>query len=107
MAQKDQSRPQIFQVSATADFILDILDLKWQNAHYDSQVGDVFATAKVEHGHADSWLREWSLVAHSVEGRIEALERIAQDGTANKLSRSMAYRLFSNLVDYSEKCRGI
>ena len=107
VAQKDKSKPQIFQVSATADFALGILDLEWRNVHNDGQVGDVFATANVEYGNADSWLRKWVRVAHLVEGRIEALEKMAQDGTANKLSRSMAYRLFSNLVDYSEKYRGI
>ena len=107
VAQKDKSKPQIFQVSATADFTLGILDLEWQNVHNDGQVGDVFATANVEYGNADSWLREWARVAHLVEGRIEALEKMAKDGTADKLSRSMAYRLFSNLVDYSEKYRGI
>ena len=107
VAQKDKSKPQIFQVSAIADFTSGILDLEWQYVHSDGQVGDVFATANVEYGNAESWLREWSRVAHLVEGRIEALERMAKDGTANKLSRSMAYRLFSNLVDYSEKYRGI
>ena len=107
VAQKDKSKPQIFQVVATADFTLGILDLEWRNVESDGQVGDVFATANVEYGNADSWLREWARVAHLVEGRIEALEKMAKDGTANKLSRSMAYRLFSNLVDYSEKYRGI
>ena len=107
VAQKDKSKSQIFQVSATADFTLGILDLEWQNVQNDGQVGDVFATANVEYGNADGWLRDWARVAHLVEGRIEALERMAKDGTANKLSRSMAYRLFSNLVDYSEKYRGI
>ena len=107
VAQKDKSKPQIFQVSATADFKLGILDLEWRNVQSDGQLGDVFATANVEYGNADSWLREWARVAHLVEGRIEALEKMAKDGTANKLSRSMAYRLFSNLVDYSEKYRGI
>ena len=107
VAQKDKSKPQIFQVSATAEFMLGILDLEWRDVQSDGQVGDVFATANVEYGKAESWLREWARVAHLVEGRIEALEKMAKDGTANKLSRSMAYRLFSNLVDYSEKYRGI
>ena len=58
VAQKDKSKPQIFQVSATADFTLGILDLEWQNVQNDGQVGDVFAAANVEYGNADSWLRE-------------------------------------------------
>lgn len=107
VAQKDTSKPQLFQVSATADFALGILALEWQNVQNDGQVGDIFATANVEYGNAVSWLREWAGVAHLVEGRIEALERMAEEGTANKLSHSMAYCLFSNLVDYSEKYRGI
>lgn len=107
VAQEDICKPQIFQVSATAGFACGILTLKWQNVQNDGQVGDAFATANVEYGNADSLLREWTRVVHLVKGRTEALEKMAQDGTANKLSRSMAYRLFSNLVYYSEKYRGI
>lgn len=56
VVQKDKSKPQIFQVSATADFTLGILDLEWRSLQSDGQVGDPFATANVEYGNADSWL---------------------------------------------------
>lgn len=46
-------------------------------------------------------------MAHLVEGRIEALSRTAADGSANKLSKNMAYTPFKNVVDYADKYRGM
>lgn len=47
-------------------------------------------------------------MTHLVQGRIEALERLAEVGIANRFSHNMAYLLFaSSLVDYAPKYRGM
>ena len=47
-------------------------------------------------------------MAHLIQSRVEALERLAEEGTANRLSHNMAYLLFANnLVDYDVKYRGM
>jgi acyl carrier protein len=71
-------------------------------------VDDPFASANIYYGDAADWLASWAPMAHLVQGRIEALEQLAREGTANRFSRSMAYRLFANnLVDYDDKYRGM
>jgi len=45
---------------------------------------------------------------HLVQGRIETLSRLADEGLANRLSHNMAYLLFAEkLVDYADKYRGM
>ncbi|KAF2205779.1 ketoacyl-synt-domain-containing protein [Delitschia confertaspora ATCC 74209] len=81
VAQKSTKSPQYIQVSAsTADISTGILNLKC----------------------------EFLALTHLVQGWIEALERLAEEGVANKFSRNMAYRLFANnLVYHADKYRGM
>ena len=107
VAKKDKTHPQLFEVRANMDFTRELLELEWYNVLDDEEIGDRFATAFVRFETAATWLKEWARISHLVEGRIESLEKSAEQGKANKLSRKMAYRLFSNLVDYSDKYQGI
>ena len=109
VAQKNTNTPQLIQVSAaTADFNSGTVDLKWHNVHPDGTVDDPFASANIYYGDAAEWLRSWVPSAHLVHGRIETLERLAEEGIANRFSNNMAYRLFAtNLVDYHAKYRGM
>ena len=109
VAQKNTNTPQLIQVSAsTADIYSGTVDLKWHNVHPDSTVDEPFASANIYYGDAAEWLRSWVPSAHLVHGRIETLERLAEEGIANRFSNKMAYRLFAtNLVDYHVKYRGM
>ncbi|KAL9079974.1 MAG: hypothetical protein Q9157_001171 [Trypethelium eluteriae] len=109
VAQSNNKMPQLIQVTArTADDHSNGVDLTWQNVDNDGNIHEPFATANVFFGDAAEWLSSWSPVAHLIQSRIEALERLAAEGTANRFSRNMAYTLFaSNLVDYAEKYRGM
>jgi len=109
VAQKDTKTPQLIQVSAaTADIHSGSVDLKWHNVRSNGTIGDPFASANICYGDAAEWLASWVPTTHLVQGRIQALERLAEEGIANKLSHSMAYRLFANnLADYADKYRGM
>lgn len=109
VAHKDTKIPQLIQVSAeTEDVHSGIVDLKWHNVQPDGTVDDPFASATIYYGDASEWLVSWAPVAHLVQGRMESLERLAEEGKANKFSHDMAYRLFANnLVDYANKYRGM
>ena len=109
VAHKDTKNPQLIQVSAaTEDIDSGIVDLKWNNVQSDGTIDDAFASAKVYYGDTAEWLASWAPVAHLVQGRMESLERMAEEGKANKFSHDMAYRLFANnLVDYANKYRGM
>ncbi|KAL9099858.1 MAG: hypothetical protein Q9163_004694, partial [Psora crenata] len=108
VAQKSTHKPQIIQVSAIInDINSNIVDLQWHNVHADGSVDEPFASANLYYGDSASWLTSWARTSHLILSRIETLERYATEGTANKLSHNMAYRLFSNLVDYAPKYRGM
>lgn len=109
VALKSTKTPQLIQVSAaTADIDSGIVDLKWHNVHSDGTVDDPFASANLYYGDAREWLTSWVPIAHLVQGRIQALERLAEEGTANRFSHNMAYGLFANnLVNYADKYRGM
>lgn len=109
VANSNKSTSQLIQVTATTMNInSNVADLTWQNVNNDGQIQEPFATAKLVFGNASEWLENWSPMAHLIQGRIEALENLAAQGIANRLSHNMAYTLFaSNLVDYSEKYRGM
>ena len=101
--------PQLIQVTAaTTDIHSGVVHLTWQNVDSEDNVHEPFATANVFYGDASEWLSSWTSIAHFIHGRIEALERLAVEGKANRFSRNMAYTLFaSNLVDYAEKYRSM
>ncbi|CAO2648474.1 Nn.00g077410.m01.CDS01 [Neocucurbitaria sp. VM-36] len=110
VAQSDTKTPQLIRVTAsTTDINSGVIDMTWQNVDSSySSVDEPFATANVFIENASDWLSTWESMAHLVHGRIEALEALAAQGKASKLSRSMAYTLFaSNLVDYADKYRGM
>ncbi|KAL5345167.1 Non-reducing polyketide synthase PKS8-1 [Pseudogymnoascus australis] len=109
VAQTSNKTPQLFQVTAvTSDVRLGVVDLTWQNVDNDGYVHEPFATANILYGYASEWISSWAPFAHLIHGRIEALERLATEGKANRFSRNMAYTIFaSNLVDYAEKYRGM
>ncbi|KAF2272823.1 putative polyketide synthase [Westerdykella ornata] len=109
VAQSSNKTPQLIRVTAATDDINSrTVDLTWQNVDTDGNVHEPFATAKLLYGDASEWLSSWAPIAHLVHSRVEALERLASEGKANRFSRNMAYTLFaSNLVDYADKYRGM
>ncbi|KAL4995984.1 hypothetical protein BDV10DRAFT_202678 [Aspergillus recurvatus] len=109
VAHKNTSQPQLFQVAATtADIHSGMVELEWRNVHADGTVDDPFASARIYYGNAEEWLASWRPAVHLIQGRIQALEGLAEEGIANRFSHRMAYTLFANsLVNYSDKYRGM
>jgi monodictyphenone polyketide synthase len=60
-----------------------------------------------QYGNPENWLQEWYPMGHLVLSRINDLQRLANEGKANCLSRDMIYMLFNNLVDYADKFQGM
>ena len=109
VAKSDTKSAQLIQVSATTtDINSGIVDLEWYNVADDGTINEPFATANIYYGDSREWLESWKPIKHLIEGRIESLERMAEEGAANRFSHSMAYTLFANnLVDYADKYRGM
>ncbi|KAI9667461.1 MAG: Type I Iterative PKS [Bathelium mastoideum] len=109
VARKNTETPQLIQVSATIKIDeAATAHLKWHNVSSSGELHEPFATAVIYYSSAAEWLAGWVPMTHLVQSRIENLERLADEGIANRLSHNMAYLLFaSNLVDYADKYRGI
>lgn len=112
VAQKNQKVPQLIQVSiSTKDIDAGTAQLEWHNLASDGcslTDAEPVVTAQIRYGSSADYLASWTAATHLVQGRIEALEHLADAGVASRLSHSMAYLLFANnLVDYAVKYRGM
>ncbi|KFZ18301.1 hypothetical protein V501_01293 [Pseudogymnoascus sp. VKM F-4519 (FW-2642)] len=70
--------------------------------------------ARVDHAHCvvsfgdcAAWLSEWERVAYLIQHRVDWLKNAEKNGKASKIGRGLAYKLFSALVDYDAKYRGM
>lgn len=112
VANEDSSKSQLIQIRAEANLAERTTMMRLHNVDAESgvPVEEAFASATIRYEDPAAWKREWDRVAHLVKGRIEDLARRAasdEEPSANRLSRSMAYELFRNVVDYSDKYRGM
>lgn len=109
VAQKYIKTPQLIRVSAEmTDVKSGVAQLKWFNVNEDGSTQDAFATADLFYGDSTEWLSTWSSMTHLIMSRVDALQRMCDEGQATRFSHTMAYRLFANnLVDYAEKYRGM
>ncbi|KAI4246107.1 MAG: hypothetical protein L6R40_002059 [Gallowayella cf. fulva] len=108
VAQKVTSSPQLLQMEAELDLDDQAMTVCWYNIMPDnSRAPESFASTTVFFEDPTTWQTEWERVTHLVKGRIDSLSQMAADGKASKLSKSMAYTLFKNVVDYADKYRGM
>lgn len=62
---------------------------------------------RVTYGDTDDWASEFERSDYLIKGRIEALEAAEKTGKASKVGRGLAYKLFTALVDYDPRYRGM
>ncbi|KAI8633749.1 polyketide synthase [Xylariaceae sp. FL1651] len=65
------------------------------------------ANCKVHFGNNQEWLGEFERVNYLIRSRIDALRDAEQRGEASKIGRGLAYKLFTALVDYDRRYRGM
>ncbi|KAI0881801.1 polyketide synthase [Annulohypoxylon maeteangense] len=65
------------------------------------------ALCKVYYGSKEDWLDEFERVNYLIRGRIDALKAAEERGEASKISKGIAYKLFTALVDYSPQYQGM
>lgn len=83
-------------------------DLEQEKAHvrwYNPEKDIWYCHATIHYEDPSSWLSTWSRSAGLVTSRIAALNEMAADGTADKLTTNLAYSLFGKLVGYSDMYR--
>ncbi|KAL8943834.1 MAG: hypothetical protein Q9216_000827 [Gyalolechia sp. 2 TL-2023] len=96
---------QMIRLSATLHLTANRADLVFSSGSGKSIVEH--AKCHVEYGVGATWLQEWERNAYLIKGRIESLKKAANAGTAHRMLRGMAYKLFASFVDYDTKYRGM
>lgn len=109
VAKKSKKSTQPLALEANFDRAARCVSLAWFNvdAATGSRVVESFASAVVRYEDARAWRAEWDRLTHLVRGRIESLNAMVATGTASRLSKPLAYALFTNVVDYADRYRGI
>lgn len=65
------------------------------------------AMCQVQYGNTDEWASEFERADYLIRGRIDALKAAEKTGQASKIGRGLAYKLFTALVDYDRRYRGM
>ncbi|KAI0842123.1 polyketide synthase [Hypoxylon sp. FL0890] len=112
---QDNSTPQLIQVEGAINLPERHTLIRWYSARADgSRSSDKpFATATVRYEDLQVWRAEWKAASHLVASRAESLWKMAsgmyssQNGSVSRLSQSMVYQLFRNVVDYGTPYRGM
>ncbi|CAK7202988.1 Type I Iterative PKS [Sporothrix eucalyptigena] len=101
----DSTGSHILRVSTTAN-----IDQGYANLSFHTGEGakkTEHATCKVVFGDAEQWANEFERINYLIRSRIDALKDGEAKGTASKISRGIAYKLFTALVDYAPRYRGM
>jgi iterative type I PKS product template protein len=96
---------QILRLKAVVDVAAGRADLTFSSGSDKSFTEH--AICQVYLGKSSEYLAEWKRSAYLVDGRVEWLKNAEKMGEAHKVGRGLAYKLFSALVDYNPKFRGM
>lgn len=102
-----KSERQIIQVEAFVDLNLSKANISFHSLSSDGSIKTDHARCMVDFGAASKWTSEWQKQAYLIQTRVELLERKMQEGSAHKILRGMAYKLFAALVQYDDKFQGM
>jgi iterative type I PKS product template protein len=103
VARKSTDREQMIHTEAVLDLFSSRVRFRWFNVEADHW----YSCAMMDFESPAFWLNDWARAAHLVTCRIDSLKELADRGQASKLSRQLTYRLFANLVDWSELFQGM
>ena len=104
---KNSTARQIIQITATADLDSGKAELRYASVNPAGKETDQHAQCTVEFGNAADWLSEWARNAYMVTGRIDMLKKSTAEGALPKITSGLAYKLFSALVRYDGRYRGM
>ncbi|CAK7562716.1 MAG: Type I Iterative PKS [Sporothrix epigloea] len=101
----DSTGSHILRVATTAH-----IDAGYATLSFTTGVGKAkteHATCRVVFGDGTQWASEFTRVNYLIRARIDALKAAEAQGKASKIGRGLAYKLFTALVDYSPRYRGM
>ncbi|PHH59520.1 hypothetical protein CDD81_3135 [Ophiocordyceps australis] len=98
----------LIRASATAHWASGFITMSIYSVDSDGKPTVSHASLKVGLvANAALWLDEWKPMAYLIHARIAALEAAVAHGNCHKMKRSMVYKLFGSIVDYSPEYQGM
>ncbi|KAI9734043.1 MAG: hypothetical protein M1818_006981 [Claussenomyces sp. TS43310] len=96
---------QVLTLTATVDSKISQANLVFSSGKDKSLIQH--ASCKVLFGDSTSWLAEWKRNAYLIQSRIDHLQDAEKSGKASKIGRGLVYKLFTALVNYDARYRGM
>ena len=103
VARKSTDQKQMMRTEAILRSDSNMAVFRWYNVDTDHW----YASGAITFENSDAWMADWSRSTHLITSRIDCLQEAAKSGRASKLSHQLAYKLFANLVDWSEVYKGV
>ena len=107
IAKKNPTDPQIIQMTAVADLGKARATIRFASVNALGKETVQHATCTVKYEESERWLSEWAQIAYMVKGRINTLQKGVDNGISQRITRGLAYKLFSSLVQYGNAFRGM
>ncbi|KAI1389461.1 polyketide synthase [Hypoxylon trugodes] len=100
-----KAKSQILRMNVKVNAAEKVADISWTTGEGAQKAEH--AVCQVFFGDKQQWLDEFERVDYLIKGRIDALNAAEKRGEASKVSRGIAYKLFTALVDYSPQYQGM
>ncbi|KAM3080309.1 hypothetical protein ACMFMG_005270 [Clarireedia jacksonii] len=98
---------QLLRISANAGWSTRTISISFFSANnLGKKIAD-HGTCLVRITSSRNWPQEWKRKSYLIKSRINALAKGVDSGESHKLKTGMVYKLFSSLVDYDSKYKGI
>nr|P9WET3.1 RecName: Full=Non-reducing polyketide synthase Preu8; Short=NR-PKS Preu8 [Preussia isomera]UNY67718.1 polyketide synthase Preu8 [Preussia isomera] len=99
---------QHLQIEATADLEHNRVEVRFRTVPADgSKILAEHAFGTVKYEDVSQWKEEWARTQYMVQTQIDLLKQKLVSGSAHKVLRGMAYKLFKALVSYADNYRGM
>jgi len=102
---RPDGKSQILKLTAKIDAAYNSAKLVYSSGSDKARVDHAYCT--VSFGDRAAWLSEWERTTYLIQSRIDWLKDAEKNGKASKIGRGLAYKLFTALVDYDPKYRGM
>ncbi|KAF8428551.1 conidial pigment polyketide synthase PksP/Alb1 [Tirmania nivea] len=107
IARSQSTCRQLLRVSANADWISQTAQVQFYSVTEERKKLTDHAKCIIKFVENNTWLKKWKRNEYLIQARIDRLHSGVEGGQSHKIKRGMAYKLFSALVEYDQKYRGM
>ncbi|KAL1839340.1 hypothetical protein VTJ49DRAFT_1636 [Mycothermus thermophilus] len=102
---KETAEHYILHLTVTANAEIGHADLVFHTSEGNQRTDHAFC--RVYYGNPDEWQDEFDRVTYLIKARVDGLIKAEEEGRASKIGCGLAYKLFTALVDYAPRYRGM